>query len=271
MRPDPRKLLDPALAIARQAGREILEVYRSDFTVEMKADHSPVTPADRAAHRVITEELARLTPGVPVWSEESTTAPFEERSRWDLFWLVDPLDGTTEFVKKNGEFTVNLALIEGHEPVLGVVHVPVLERDYFGGRGCGAFRRDDASAPRAIAVRRPAQDPPRVVASRSHRTASLGRFLERLGLHELAVNGSSLKLCLVAEGAADIYPCLGPTSEWDTAAGQAVVEAAGGQVVDAGGRSLRYNRHADPLNPWFLAFGDAARHWTTYVPPQTAP
>jgi 3'(2'), 5'-bisphosphate nucleotidase len=271
MRPDPSKLLDPVLAIARQAGREILEVYRSDFVVEMKADRSPLTAADRAAHRVIAKELARLTPGVPVWSEESAAAPFEERSRWTRFWLVDPLDGTTEFVKRNGEFTVNLALIEAHQPVLGVVHVPVLDRDYFGGPGCGAFRRDGAGAACAITVRRPAQDPPRVLASRSHRAASLDRFLARLGRHELAVMGSSLKMCLVAEGAADVYPCLGPTSEWDTAAGQAVVEAAGGHVVDMGGQPLLYNRRAEALNPWFLAFGDATRQWAAYVLPQAAP
>jgi 3'(2'), 5'-bisphosphate nucleotidase len=264
-------MLEPLLAIARRAGGEILEIYRSDFAVEMKADRSPVTAADGAAHKLIAGELALLTPDIPVWSEESAAAAFDERSRWARLWLVDPLDGTKEFVRRNGEFTVNIALIESHQPILGVVHVPVLDRDYFGGQGLGAFRRDGTNSPRPIAVRRPAQDPPRVVGSRSHRGAALDCFLERLGRHELLSTGSSLKFCLVAEGAADIYPRLGPTSEWDTAAGQAVVEAAGGRVVDAGGRPLRYNGRADPLNPWFLAFGDATRQWTTYVPPRSTP
>ena len=271
MHPEPGHLLDPVLAIAREAGREILRVYNSDFAVEVKADRSPLTAADRASHGIIARELARLTPGVPVWSEESAIVDFNERSRWPRFWLVDPLDGTKEFIKRNGEFTVNIALVQGHDPVLGVVHVPVLDRAYFGGRGAGAFRSDGTAAPRAIAVCRPARHPARVVGSRSHGGASLDGYLERLGRHELLAMGSSLKFCLVAEGAADVYPRLGPTSEWDTAAAQAVVEAAGGGVVDIGGRPLRYNSRADVLNPWFLVYGDPARNWVDYVPPQAGP
>lgn len=271
MRPEPSSLLYPVLAIARQAGREILEVYRSDFAVELKADRSPLTAADRASHAVIARELARLTPDVPVWSEESAAADLAGRSRWQRFWLVDPLDGTREFVKRNDEFTVNIALVEGHEPVLGVVHVPAFDRDYFGARGAGAFRRDGAAAPRMIGVCLPARDPARVVGSRSHGRPLLDRFLGRLGPHELLAMGSSLKFCLVAEGAADVYPRFGPTSEWDTAAAQAVVEAAGGRVIDLEGQPLRYNCREDALNPWFIAFGDPDRDWTAYVPSRAGP
>ncbi len=266
MQPEPSLLLDQVLAIAREAGREILRIYRSDFEVELKADSSPLTAADRVSHDTIARELALLTPGLPVWSEESDASDLAGRSRWKRFWLVDPLDGTREFVKRNGEFTVNIALIDGHEPVLGVVHAPALDRAYGGARGAGAFRSDGAAPPRRISVCRPARDPPRVAGSRSHGGALLARYLERLGPHELQTMGSSLKFCLVAEGSADVYPRLGPTSEWDTAAAQAVVEAAGGRVTDITGQPLRYNCREGSLNPWFLSYGDPGRDWTAYVP-----
>jgi 3'(2'), 5'-bisphosphate nucleotidase len=269
--PDPRTLLDPVLAIAREAGRAILAVYESAFAVEIKDDRSPLTAADRAAHAVIARGLAALTPAVPVWSEESATAPFAERSRWPAFWLVDPLDGTKEFIKRNGEFTVNIALVAGHAPVLGVVHVPALGRDYWGARGAGAFRRDAGSAPRPVAVTRPAPPKVRVVGSRSHGGESLAGFLAAVGTHELVAMGSSLKFCLVAEGAADVYPRLGPTSEWDTAAAQAVVEAAGGAVVDLAGQPLRYNPGPGVLNPHFLVYGDPGRDWLAALGGRAAP
>jgi 3'(2'), 5'-bisphosphate nucleotidase len=264
---EPRDLIEPVLAIAREAGEAILQVYRSEFAVETKEDRSPLTAADRASHDIISRALQRLTPEIPVWSEESATVDFAERSRWPRFWLVDPLDGTREFIKRNGEFTVNIALVEGHAPVLGVVHVPALGRDYYGGVGAGAWRCDRPSPPRPIAACRPAREPVRVVGSRSHAGGSLGAFLERLGPHELVPMGSSLKFCLVAEGAADVYPRLGPTSEWDTAAAQAVVEAAGGRVVDRAGQPLRYNTRPGVLNPEFLVFGDTTRHWAGYLAP----
>jgi 3'(2'), 5'-bisphosphate nucleotidase len=260
-------LLEPVLAIAGAAGREILAVYEYAFTVEHKDDDSPVTAADRAAHELIARELGRLTPGVPVWSEEAAAIDYPRRAGWNRFWLVDPLDGTREFVKRNGEFTVNIALVSGHVPVLGVVHVPVSGRDYFGSQDGGAFRRDRAAAAQAIHVRRPAPDPPSVVGSRSHGGGSLAAFLRRLGPHELVTMGSSLKFCLVAEGAADVYPRLGPTSEWDTAAAQAVVEAAGGQVLDLERRPLRYNTGSGVLNPPFVVFGDGGRDWVAFARP----
>ena len=262
MHPEPAALLEPVLGIAREAGRRILEIYQSsDFGVETKDDRSPLTAADRASHAVIVRELGRLTPSIPVWSEESATVDHAERSRWAAFWLVDPLDGTKEFIKRNGEFTVNIALVVGHEPVLGVVHAPARDTDYYGCRGVGAFSRVGQSPPRSIAVSRPARQPLRVVGSRSHRGDSLDAFLARIGPCEMVPMGSSLKFCLVAAGEADIYPRLGPTSEWDTAAAQAVVECAGGRVVDLDGRPLRYNTGHGVLNPFFVVYADPGRDW----------
>ena len=256
-----QSLLPRVQAIARAAGGEINRIYATAFGVETKADNSPLTAADRAAHEVIAAALAQLTPGVPLWSEESGTIPWETRRHWTSFWLVDPLDGTREFIKRNGEFTVNIALVDDHRAVLGVVHAPVPGRDYCGYAGGPALRTDPGQAPREIRVRQPASPPVRVAGSRSHRGASLDSFLRHLGAHEFVSMGSSLKFCLVAEGAADVYPRLGPTSEWDTAAAQAVVEAAGGSVVDLDGRPLRYNTRPEVLNPYFLASGDPDRDW----------
>lgn len=248
------------VTLARSAGDAILEVYGQDFPVKLKSDKSPLTEADLASHRMICSGLADLAPDTPVLSEESAGVPFAVRSGWRRYFLVDPLDGTREFVKRNGEFTVNIALIEDHQPVLGVVHVPVTGVTYFGAAGLGAFKQGDA-APEAIRVRLPAAEPVVVVGSRSHASPDLQSWLAALGAHELVSMGSSLKFCLVAEGEADFYPRLGPTSEWDTAAAQAVVEAAGGRVVKLDGQDLRYNTKADILNPAFLVYGDANRDW----------
>jgi 3'(2'), 5'-bisphosphate nucleotidase len=265
MHSDLAELIEQVLSISRLAGREILKIYDSDFEVETKADDSPLTAADRAAHELIVAALAELSPEIPVWSEESAAIPYAERARWPSFWLVDPLDGTKEFIKRNGEFTVNIALISMHEPVLGVVHVPVQNREYYGYQGGGAFLSEAAAKPRAISVSHQANKPVRVVGSRSHLGTSLEKYLQNLGPHVMVSMGSSLKFCLVAAGQADIYPRLGPTSEWDTAAAQAVVECAGGQVVNLQGRRLLYNTKADVLNPHFLVFGDRSRRWTDYV------
>lgn len=256
------KLLEQVGGIARRAGAEILAVYASqDAGVSTKADQSPLTQADLRAHRVIVNELRALTPDIPVLSEESSEIPFAERARWQRYWLVDPLDGTKEFLSRNGEFTVNIALIEGHAPALGVVHVPVRETTYAGLPGTGAWRTRGEGAPEPIHVQARAASPVRVVGSKSHRGDSLDGFLARLGAHELVPVGSSLKFCLVAEGAADIYPRLGPTSEWDTAAAQAVVCAAGGAVVTLDGAPLAYNAKPDILNPHFVVYADRGRDW----------
>jgi len=257
-----RALLSCVADIARQAGREILEVYAAgEVGALMKADQSPLTAADLRAHRSICEALAQLTPAVPVLSEEAADTPFATRAAWSRYWLVDPLDGTREFLSRNGQFTVNIALIEAHAPVLGVVHVPVSDVSYQGLPGSGAWRVAAGEPARTIRVSRASGSPLRVVGSRSHRGDSLDGFLARLGAHELKPMGSSLKFCLVAEGAADVYPRLGPTSEWDTAAAHAVLAAAGGTVVDLSGAPLRYNTKAQLLNPFFVAYGPADRDW----------
>ncbi|MDG4549629.1 MAG: 3'(2'),5'-bisphosphate nucleotidase CysQ [Candidatus Contendobacter sp.] len=260
--------LEPVRALAAEAGARILEIYATAFGVTAKEDNSPLTAADLAAHHTILAGLRRLTPDVPVLSEESATLPFTERSRWRRYWLVDPLDGTKEFVQRNGQFTVNIALIEAHEPVLGVVRVPVTGLCYFATRGYGAFREEPGHPPRSIRVKSLQTDEPvRVVGSRSHGGPGLQKFAAALGAHEMVTIGSSLKFCQVAEGTADVYPRLGPTSEWDTAAAQAIVETAGGRVVSVEtGEPLRYNTRESLLNPYFVVYGDASRDWLAYVP-----
>jgi 3'(2'), 5'-bisphosphate nucleotidase len=261
--PDPA-WLEAVIGIARRAGREILDVYGTDFETRTKADDSPLTQADLRAHRLIVAGLASLEPRLPVLSEESAEIPWSERQTWQRYWLVDPLDGTREFVSRNGEFTVNIALIERHRPVLGVVHIPVSDTTYSGIPGQGAWREANERGRAAIGVRRMARSPLRVVGSRSHGNPALQQALDALGAHELRPAGSSIKLCLVADGSVDLYPRLGPTSEWDIGAGQAVVEAAGGQVVRlSDGQALRYNAKEGYLNPDFLAYGDpdCFRRW----------
>ena len=228
------------MPIVARAAAAIMKIYDGEFAVQRKSDDSPLTHADLESQRVILEGLAGLTPAIPVLSEESAEVPWAERSGWQDLWVVDPLDGTREFVKRNGEFTINIALVSQHEPVLGIVAAPVHDLVYWGVKGIGAFRRRGAQAPSAIQVA-PIGQPLRVVGSRSHASAETAAFLQRVGPHVLTGIGSSLKFCLVAEGSADLYPRFGPTSEWDTAAGQAVLESAGGGVTRLDGHRLRYN------------------------------
>ena len=259
-------LIEPIVALAVNAGDRILEVYATDFDVQSKADESPLTQADLASQNVIVAGLAKLTPDIPIISEEDGLPPFEERGQWRRYWLIDPLDGTREFVNRNGEFTVNIALIEEHRPVFGVVRVPVQRKTYIGCEGRGAELRDEHGNARQIRVSTAAAKPARVVGSSSHRGASLDTFLENLGDYELVAMGSSLKFCVIAEGGADVYPRLGLTSEWDTAAAQAVVEQAGGKVVEIDGKALSYNAKEDILNPWFVVIGAADRDWLALLP-----
>lgn len=258
-----QSLLPELTRIATRAGEAILEIYGQDFEVITKEDASPLTQADLASHRVISEALAGLTPEIPLLSEESADIPFATRSSWNDYWLIDPLDGTKEFVNRNGEFTVNIALIRNHEPVLGVVYVPVTGVTYTGLVGRGAMRSDAGGEPRAIRVRVPCAEPMVVVGSRSHANPALVGHLQSMGAYELVSMGSSLKFCLVAEGKADFYPRLGPTSEWDTAAAHAVVLAAGGKIVTLEGEPLAYNRKDSFLNPEFLVIADHSRDWLT--------
>ncbi|RRQ23926.1 3'(2'),5'-bisphosphate nucleotidase [Guyparkeria sp. SCN-R1] len=254
-------LLDEVTAIAEEAGRAIMTIYARDFSVEEKADKSPLTEADQAAHDLISERLGPLLGGVPILSEEDVGG-FAGPDADGRYWLVDPLDGTKEFIKKNGEFTVNIALIENGRPRLGVVHAPDLGRTYIGWPGEGAWRTDDGGQ-REITVAENHDGAWRVVGSRSHASPKMAEWLEELGDHEMVPMGSSLKLCLVAEGAADVYPRLGPTSLWDTGAAQAVVEAAGGKVLDPQGQTLDYSHTGQVLNPHFLVHGKRVINWPT--------
>ena len=240
--------------IARAAGDAILAIYRQPFAVEFKQDESPLTAADQGAHEVIVQALARLTPDIPVLSEESDAEAMQARRGWSRYWLVDPLDGTKEFVSRNGEFTVNIALIDHGRPVWGLVYAPVLDRLWYGGKGIGAWRVADGTH-KAIQTRpHEAGQAWRVVGSRNHLSQATLDYLAPLGEVELVSMGSSLKFCIIAEGGAELYPRLAPTCEWDTAAAQAVLEGAGGSVTQLDGTALAYNK-PNILNPWFVARG----------------
>jgi 3'(2'), 5'-bisphosphate nucleotidase len=243
--------LDQVVQIALHAGRRILDVYDQDFDVTDKEDGSPLTEADNAANKIIVKELSALTPDVPVLTEESEFVPYEKRKDWNEFWLVDPLDGTKEFVKRNGEFTVNIALIADGKPVLGVVYVPVTGVSYKACAGKGACRLDGKSGEVELKVRTFSGEQPIVVASRSHASDALQGYLSRL---------------VVAQGSADIYPRLGPTSEWDIAAAHCIVEEAGGKITDTRGQALQYNK-PDLRNPKFLVSGAGDYDWLQYLDP----
>ena len=258
---------DSIRSIARDAGAVILDYYGRPAPVDYKADDSPLTQADQASHRHIVAALRALTPDIPVLSEESDPAEIADRHNWERFWLVDPLDGTKEFIKQTGQFTVNIALIEGEEPVLGVVHVPVQQLTYWASPE-GAFKQEGDGDPQAIRTRSAEADRLTVVASRDHAGPEVAAILERMhaaGVEvESASMGSSLKFCLVAEGAADYYPRTVPTMEWDTAAAQCVVERAGGQVTTLDGSRLTYNKQS-LRNPSVMTFGDADVDWQRYL------
>jgi 3'(2'), 5'-bisphosphate nucleotidase len=260
-----KDLREAVIAIAYDAAAAILTVYESDFAVEHKDDKSPLTQADLAAHHCIVDGLAALTPDIPVLSEESAhEVPMAERHRWKRLWVVDPLDGTREFVKRNGEFTVNIALVEDGAPLFGVVLAPVTGVAWHGGRDIGSARREDGQD-RPLHVRAPAIAPLHVAASRSHRDGRTEAFIGRMGEVEPVGLGSSLKFCRLAEGGMDVYPRFGPTSEWDTAAGQCVLEGAGGGVFDPQGRPFRYNQRDTLLNGDFIALGDLALPWREWM------
>lgn len=266
-------LLNEVIEIAVCAGEEIMEIYEKDFSIEYKDDESPLTDADKHSNDIITAGLKKLSTQYPILSEETKKAEYAERKGWECFWLVDPIDGTKEFIKKNGEFTVNIALIEKGKPVMGVVHAPALDILYYGMKGFGAYRRADGKIEQMpLAVNNPAESKIiRVVASRSHLNGETTDFINAIAEQypdcaiERVSKGSSLKLCMVAEGSADIYPRIAPTMEWDTAAAQGVAEAAGKGVykfetfptdnirfntpLDA--EKLRYNKE-DLLNPFFV-------------------
>ena len=272
----PQPWVNRVMQIVEEAGAEILKVYETDFEIQTKSDESPLTQADLAAHQVIVAGLQSLTPEIPIISEESAPPSFAQRSQWTRYWLVDPLDGTKEFVNRNGEFTVNIALIDGHDAVFGVVGVPVQNKVYV-----GDVNQSDLSLRAYVEINGDKHLLPgksydedakvvRVVASRNHGGERLESYLAELASQfagcERRPVGSSLKLCVLAEGGADIYPRLGPTSEWDIGAAQAVLTAAGGGVYQPDGESLAYNTKESLLNPEFLAVGDASYPWRERLP-----
>ncbi len=248
------QILEKVTQIAQEAGQKILEIYSTaDFNVDMKADNSPLTQADIASHHYIVDHLKVLTPEIPILSEESKDVPYSERQHWQKFWLVDPLDGTKEFIKCNGEFTVNIALIEDGIAVLGVVHVPAQNLTYYAAKGIGAFKVSQGQS-QAIKAKNVSGKQVSVVASRSHAGPETEAFLTELGKDyevNLASKGSALKICMVAEGEAHLYPRLGPTMEWDTAAAQCVAEQAGAIVTNTLNEPLVYNKE-NLLNPFFI-------------------
>ena len=246
------KITGQLVDIVAAAGSVILEVYETNFDVQTKSDESPLTVADLSAHKIIEAGLQELTPDIPIISEESEPPSYAIRSQWQRYWLVDPLDGTKEFVKKNGEFTVNIALINNHKAILGIVYVPVSKKTYIGCDGFGAQIIEADKTKKIIHVSKKTNKLIRIVGSRSHQGDSLKNFLSQIENYELQPMGSSLKFCLIAEGLADVYPRYGPTSEWDTAAAQAVVEQAGGLVLKTDGTPLLYNTKDNILNPDFI-------------------
>ena len=247
-------ILPDVIKIADEASEKVLHIYQSDFKVNYKEDHSPITAADIASHDMIVKGLRQISRDIPILSEEGAEIPWEERKKWRRFWLIDPIDGTKDFTQRTGEFTVNIAMIEDGEPVMGVVTAPALKEAFWGIKGEGAHMRDRTGRVHRIRVAEP-KDTLRVVASKNHLNEETRAFIEALGSHETVQAGSSLKFCRIAEGHADIYPRMGPTSEWDTAAAHAVLVAAGGKVQTPEGQPLVYGKE-NILNPNFIAAGN---------------
>jgi len=266
--------IESVVTLARSAGDVILEVYEKEYDIIEKADGSPVTTADHRAHDLIVEELSALTPDIRVVSEESDDLDDPARLSDEVVWLVDPLDGTKEFISRNGEFTVNIGLAERGKPMLGVVYSPYLKTCYFAAHGQGAWRQVGDQAPEKIQIAPYDANRPRMVASRSHAGEAVDAFRDAFAMSsgrdpEIVSMGSALKVCLVAQGDADVYPRLAPTSEWDTCASHCVLNEAGGQLVDCDGATLRYNKE-DILNPWFVAIADSSVDWLAFCPnPET--
>jgi 3'(2'), 5'-bisphosphate nucleotidase len=252
-------LIEPSLRIAQQAGADILEVYQSSrqFEVQVKPDHSPLTQADLLANERIQTELKKLTPHIPILSEESDLPDFHERQTWEYYWCVDPLDGTREFIRHTGEFTVNIALIHHHAPVLGVIYVPVIGEYYYACSGQGAIKRDVQGKNIPITVSKWQPDRTLILASQGVDEARLAQRMRDFPVnYQLRKMSSAWKFGLIAEGKADLYPRMGDTYEWDTAAGQCILEQAGGMIIDSNRQALRYNTKESLLNSHFIALGD---------------
>ena len=253
-----QEYIEKLIKISKNAGDAIMDIYESEFDVNFKSDQSPLTKADILSNKIICQSLKKITPDVPILSEESSSIPYRERSKWNQYWLIDPLDGTKEFIKKNGEFTTNIALIYKNRPIFGMIHVPVSNEIFWGSKEMGSYHINGSSLSnkKKISVSQKTNDNLRIVSSRSHPSGDLKRLLDKLENFELVSIGSSLKFCLIAKGEANCYPRLGPTSEWDIAAGDAILSSAGGTVCDMRGNPILYNRNKSFLNPNFLASSD---------------
>lgn len=260
------ELVEPVKTIAQDAGQRIMDIYASGFSVSEKADETPITEADLAAHHCIVEKLTRFDASIPVLSEEGCEISYHERSNWEWLWLVDPLDGTKEFIKRSDQFSVNIALIHNNIAVFGLIYIPTSHICYFAYSGGGAFKQMPQQNAEKIHTRPLGHNPIRVAGGRSYVGRPLRTYLEYMGRHQYLKVGSSLKSCLVAEGEVDLYPRFGPTSEWDTAAAQIILEEAGGRLTDFFMRPLRYNARPTLLNPEFFAFGDPSKDWSQYLP-----
>jgi len=247
-------ILPEVIKVADEASDRVLHIYQSDFKVSYKEDESPITAADIASHEIIVRGLRNISRDIPILSEEGIAAPWEERRHWRRFWLIDPIDGTKDFTQRTGEFTVNIAMIEDGVPVMGVVTAPALKEAFWGVKGEGAHKRDRTGLVHCIRVAEPGEVK-RVVASKNHLNDETRAFIDNLDEHQTVQAGSSLKFCRIAEGHADIYPRMGPTSEWDTGAAHAVLRAAGGDVRSLDGLTLQYGKK-DVLNPHFIAAGN---------------
>ena len=259
-------LLNDIVFLAKQAGNQVLNIYQSDFTVGYKKDKSPITVADLASHDCICQGLRRLTPDLPIISEESKPIAYQKRQTWEKYWLIDPLDGTKEFLEKNGEFTINIALIEQYKPSLGVIFVPSKNICYFARKGLGAYKQIGQTQPKVLLSRTWKEEQPiTAVISRRHGKAELKKFLAQFPNLNLLYCGSALKFCWVAEGLADIYPRFSPTFEWDTAAGQCILDEAGGLVIDNTGQELQYNMSSSLQIANFLAIADKRHQWLHYL------
>ena len=247
-------LIENLIRISKNAGEAIMGVYESDFSINIKTDQSPLTKADLLSNKIICQSLKEITPEIPILSEESSDIPYQERMEWKQYWLIDPLDGTKEFIKKNGEFTTNIALIREGRPVFGIIHVPVTNHTYWGSMEFGAFELsgDSSEDIKKIVVSNTNDSKLRIVTSRSHPSGDLKSLLDRIENYKLVTTGSSLKFCLIAKGEADIYPRLGLTCEWDIAAGEIIAKSAGADVVSTKNKVIEYNSKEDYLNPFFL-------------------
>ena len=247
------EIIQGVVALTRQAGSAIMEVYKTDFDIKIKDDNSPVTAADTKANAIVSEGLKEINPEIPILSEEGRDIPFEERSKWETFWLVDPLDGTKEFIKKNDEFTVNIALLKKNQPVFGVVYAPALDILYWGCQDKGAFKSIGGNSHKPVAVNSQLSDPVQIAGSRSHPSIKMNAFTSQFKKYDLHPMGSSLKICTVSDGTVHFYPRLGPTMEWDTAAAHAVLRGADGEIIKYGTyEPLEYNKR-NLLNPEFIA------------------